>query len=84
MQTDLNQRERQRFAATLRSMSKAAEECADALEAEDDSTAMVQWIILSLSGSGLTSDLQKVFMAAADAAKAASELANGEHIGEGA
>lgn len=72
-QTDLNQRERQKYAEELQLASDAALKLAEALLSEDDDTAMIQYIIFSFASAGMR-ELGKVFTAAADAAKMVSEL----------
>jgi hypothetical protein len=74
IQTDLNQRERQRFAKSLRMISKAASKCADALEAEDDPTAMVQMILMAMGSHSIQDELLKVFTDAAKVHEATQEI----------
>ncbi len=78
MQTDLNQRERQRYAKQLRTLSEAAGKAAVALEAEDDVRFVIQYLILGILGGTLITELKPIVEAAASAAKATEELEKGE------
>jgi hypothetical protein len=73
-QTDMNQRERRRFASQLRGVADAATKAAAALEAEDDSMAMVQCMIFAISGGKLQEELLNIFKDSAEVAKAKEEL----------
>ena len=74
LQTDLNQRERQKYAALLRSGSEACLLGASALEDEDDTAAMIQVTILSLTLQPTMAELRKVFLEAAQLLKASHDL----------
>ena len=68
-QTDLNDRERKRFAERFRSMSKLAADAANALETGDDTSLLVPFLMLSMS-SGAMRELGDVITAAAEKEKA--------------
>lgn len=78
LSTDLNHRERQRFAEELLKVADSAREAATALLAEEDSKAMIHYIIMSLAGGSVAKELQAIFQAAVDVAKATEELEKGE------
>lgn len=76
LQTDLNQRERRKFAAQARALAEAASKLATALEAEDDVAAFVQLISVTIGGG--FSELLEVFAAAAEVSKAVGDLDRNE------
>lgn len=69
MHTDLNQRERRRYGRMLRDLAEAATKCADAIEAEDDQTVLVQLILISLQGPTIGQELSDVFIKETEASK---------------
>ncbi len=74
-ETDLNQRERRRYAAQLRSMARNSERAARALEAEDDDKAMIEVVTLGLRGRVVT-EITEIFSQAVDVAVAAAAFDN--------
>lgn len=64
--TDLNQRERARYAGALEKMADSARALAQALRDGDDTAAVVQLVGVSLSGAMLN-ELTDVFQAAVSA-----------------
>ncbi len=65
MKTDLNERERARFRAELRKLAESANECADALELEDDDRFIVTWLMFGVLGGHLMAELKPIIIAAA-------------------
>ena len=78
MMTDLNTRERRKYAESAREIAKAASEFAEAIEAEDDANALTSYLIMSLLGAGMMNELKDVFLQAAEVAKARAELEKNE------
>lgn len=78
--TDLNQRERQRYANALRQTGPAIGKLADALEAEDDTSALVEYLVLSLGLNGTMRELGTVLVNTAEVLKATADLDNEEGI----
>lgn len=78
IQTDMNQRERRKYADQLRKVGEAATKAAEALEAEADEDAMIQILSFSLIGGSLQKELLEIYKDAADASKASSDLEKGE------
>lgn len=68
IKTDLNERERERFAEMSRATSKAATALAEALGTDDDTKLIVSFMLFSLTVSSL-SELQKIIMASAEKMK---------------
>ena len=64
--TDLNDRERKRYATQLDSLATAATKAAEALRNGDDNGAVVQVAIVGLTGR-IINELVDVFMSAAEA-----------------
>lgn len=63
--TDLNDRERHRYAQQIGKVSEAARSLAEALRSGDDTTALVQLALLGLSGNVLN-ELTDIFMKTVD------------------
>lgn len=59
--TDLNERERKRYAESCRMISKTALCLAEALEANDDTKMVVEFMVFSLATASLA-ELQKVIV----------------------
>lgn len=66
--TDLNERERARFAADARSIQEQAGKLADALDSDDDMKIAIEFALLTLV-SGSLKELQEVILSAAKQAK---------------
>ncbi len=73
VETDLNQRERRRYAAALRSIARNSERAARALEAEDDDKAMIEVVLLGLRWRVLN-EITEIFSESVDVAVAASAI----------
>ena len=66
--TDLNQRERAKFAEMARAVSKHAATLADAIEADDDTKLMIEFMIFSIAASSLN-ELQEILIASLEVVK---------------
>ncbi|MDP8928644.1 MAG: hypothetical protein M3O70_08750 [Actinomycetota bacterium] len=74
-ETDLNQRERRRYAKALRDIARNSERAARALESEDDDKAMIEVVTLGLRGR-VVNEITEIFSQAVDVAVAASAIDN--------
>lgn len=74
MQTDLNQRERRRYASQMRAMARSLEQCAPALESEDDIGALAALIVWSMLGPEVVKELTSVFKETAEVERAKRDL----------
>lgn len=74
LQTDMNQRERRKYAKSLRDVAEYAADGAAAIEAEDDTTAQLKVVQLSLIGASTTKELVQIFLDAAQVEKAKQQL----------
>jgi hypothetical protein len=77
-ETDLNHRERLRYAESLRQSSEQLAKAAEALINIDDTTAMVFIVTTTLTLPLMLSELLKILGEAASVAKAAEDLNSGE------
>lgn len=64
IKTDLNERERTRYAAACRSLQDQAGKLAEALDGGNDTKIVVEFMILGIVSSSLN-ELQKILLAAA-------------------
>lgn len=66
--TDLNDRERDRFAKAMRSIAEEATKCGDALEQRDDKEMVFHFLLLTLTMMGLK-EMQEAIAGALKVAK---------------